>query len=53
MDDESTLTANEVAEAVAARETYLATVKQRADEYKASKNAAPAAAAPSKTGFNF
>lgn len=52
-DDESTLTANEVAEAVANRETYLATIKQRQDEYKASKNAAPAAAAPSKTGFNF
>ena len=53
-DDMSTLTAAEVAEAVAARETYLATIKQRQDEYKASKNAAPAAAAaPSKTGFNF
>ena len=52
-DDESTLTANEVAEAVANRETYLATIKQRQDEYKASKNAAPTAAAPSKTGFNF
>ena len=52
-DDMSTLTANEVAEAVAARETYLATIKQRQEEYKASKNAAPAAAAPSKTGFNF
>ena len=51
--DESTLTANEVAEAVANRETYLATIKQRQDEYKASKNAATAAAAPSKTGFNF
>ena len=51
-DDASTLTANEVAEAVAARETYLATIKARQDEYKASKNAAPAAA-PSKTGFNF
>jgi hypothetical protein len=52
-DDETTLTANEVAEAVANRETYLATIKQRQDEYKASKNAATAAAAPSKTGFNF
>ena len=52
-DDESTLTANEVAEAVANRETYLATIKQRQDEYKASKNATTAAAAPSKTGFNF
>ena len=52
-DDESTLTANEVAEAVAARETYLATIKARQDEYKASKNATTATAAPSKTGFNF
>lgn len=52
-DDESTLTATEVAEAVANRETYLATIKQRQDEYKASKNAATAAPAPSKTGFNF
>lgn len=52
-DDESTLTANEVATAIAARETYLATIKQRQDEYKASKSAATAAAAPSKTGFNF
>lgn len=52
-DDMSTLTAAEVAEAVAARETYLATIKQRQDEYKASKNAASAAAAPAKTGFNF
>lgn len=51
-DDESTLTAQEVAEAVAARETYLATIKQRQDEYKASKNAAPAAA-KSNGGFNF
>ena len=51
-DDASTLTANEVAEAVAARETYLATVKARQDEYKASKNAAPAAT-PAKGGFNF
>jgi hypothetical protein len=51
----STLTAAEVAEAVAARETYLATIKQRQDEYKASKGTATAtaAAAPSKTGFNF
>lgn len=51
-DDESTLTAQEVAEAVAARETYLATIKQRQDEYKASKNAAPVAA-KSNGGFNF
>ena len=52
-DDMSTLTANEVATAIAARETYLATIKQRQDEYKASMNAASAAAAPAKTGFNF
>lgn len=53
-DDESTLTATEVAEAVANRETYLATVKQRAEEYKASKNAvAGNSVAPSKSGFNF
>lgn len=52
-DDESTLTANEVAEAVANRETYLATIKQRQDEYKASKATTTAAATPSKTGFNF
>lgn len=52
-DDESTLTANEVAEAVANRETYLATIKQRQDEYKASKTAATATVAPAKTGFNF
>lgn len=52
-DDLSTLTAAEVAEAVAARETYLATIKQRQDEYKASKEAANAPAAPKKDGFNF
>ena len=51
-DVEGVLTAAEVAEAVAARETYLATIKQRQDEYKASKNAAPAVA-PAKGGFNF
>lgn len=49
-DDESTLTAKEVAEAVTARETYLATIKQRQDEYKASHNAP---AATSNGGFNF
>ena len=50
-DEEGVLTAAEVAEAVAARETYLATIKQRQDEYKASKS--NAAAAPAKSGFNF
>lgn len=51
-DDETTLTAQEVAEAVAARETYLATIKQRQDEYKASKNTTPVVA-KSNGGFNF
>lgn len=36
-DDEKTITAAELKEAMAARETYLATVKQRQAEYKASK----------------
>lgn len=56
-DVEGTLTAKEMAEAVAARETYLATVRQRQDEYKASKNAATAAPAPAPaaatSAFNF
>ena len=51
--DESTLTAAEVQEAAAARETYLATIKQRQEEYKASKAAAAATPAPAKGGFNF
>lgn len=53
-DEEGSLTAAEVAEAIAARETYLATIKARQDEYKASKNApvTPTIAA-SNTGFNF
>ena len=34
-----------------ARETYLATLKQRQDEYKASKQ--NAAAAPTTGGFQF
>jgi hypothetical protein len=51
--DESTLTAAEVQEAAANRETYLATIKQRQEEYKASKAAAAAAPAPAKGGFNF
>jgi hypothetical protein len=50
-DDESTITANELAEAIANRETYLATMKQRQNEYKASQGAATAA--PSNSGFNF
>lgn len=50
-DSEDSITANELAEAIAARETYLATVKQRQDEYRASQGAN--VAAPSNSGFNF
>lgn len=50
-DSEDTLTANELSEAIANRETYLATMKQRQDEYKASQGAN--VATPSNAGFNF
>ena len=53
-DDESTMTAEELKKAVAEREVYLAGVKARQDEYKASKNApAVVAAAPANSAFNF
>lgn len=51
-DDGSTITANELSEAIQKREVDLAAMKKRQDEYKASKNA-PAATAPAKGGFNF
>ena len=51
-DDESSITAKEFLDAIAARETTLATLKQRNDEYKASKGTTPAAA-PAAGGFNF
>ena len=50
-DDESTITAAELTEAMAAREIYLAGIKQRQDEYKASKNVKAAAA--TESAFNF
>lgn len=59
-DDESSITAAELKEAMAARETYLASVKQRQDEYQASRNQAKAAAfapapaaASANSEFNF
>lgn len=56
-DDESTITVQELTEATAARETYLATLKQRQDEYKASRNnvstAATTASTPAGGGFKF
>jgi hypothetical protein len=45
------MTVAELNEAITARNTYVATIKQRNDEYKASKNEA---ATPIATaGFNF
>lgn len=55
-DDESSITAKELTEAMAARETYLATLKQRQDEYKASKQNATTATTVASTateGFKF
>ncbi len=60
-DDEGSILASELKEAMAARETYLATLKQRNDEYKANRGnaiggAAPktaATTAPAPGGFNF
>lgn len=50
-DTEDTILASELSQAIANRETYLATLKQRREEYKASKN--QPSAAPSKAEFNF
>ena len=53
-DSEEGITAAELSEKLAEREVYLADIKKRQDEYKASKNsAAPAAAAPKNGAFNF
>lgn len=52
-DDESTLTAAEVQKAMADREVYLGTVKQRYVEYKEAQKAPAASAAPATKGFNF
>lgn len=55
-DVEGSITAAELKEAIANREVYLADVKKRQDEYKASKASAsptPAMAANSQDTFNF
>lgn len=54
-DDAETLTVQELTEAMAARQTTLATLKQRNDEYKASKKANTAGTTTSVAtgGFNF
>ena len=51
-DDESTITVSEFKDKIAERETYLATVKKRQEDYKASKVQA-SNAAPKKDGFDF
>ena len=51
-DDESSITATELKEAMAARDIALATMKKRNDDYKASQGKAPAAA-PAAGGFDF
>lgn len=51
-DDESSITAVELKKAMSDRETYLATMKQRQDEYKASKGQGQVTA-PAAGGFNF
>lgn len=57
-DDESTITATELTQKIAERETYLATIKKNNEEYKANKNAAPfdignQAATATIPNFNF
>lgn len=52
-DDETTITAQEFLAAIAERETALATMKKRSDEYKASKGQTSTPAAPAAGGFNF
>ena len=50
-DAEETITAKELTDAMANREVYLASIKKRQDEYKASRNAP--AATTTTGGFNF
>ena len=52
-DDEETITAQELTQKMAERETYLASIKQRQDEYNASKKQANAAPVAANAGFDF
>lgn len=52
-DCEDTILASELIEAMTNRETYLATLKQRSDEYKASQAQVAAAPVPANKAFNF
>ena len=50
-DSEATILASELASKMTERETYLATLKQRQEDYKASKN--NDSVASNNDGFNF
>ena len=52
-DEEGSITAAELTEAMANREVYLAGVKQRQDEYNATKGQTAPSSVPSKASFNF
>ena len=53
-DDEDTITASELSQAMSDRELYLASMKKRQEEYQASKGAGSAAAVSTETsGYNF
>ena len=52
-DDDSTIKARELKEALAAREVTLDEIKRRNDEYKASQGKTPVNAAPAPGVFNF
>ena len=52
-DSEESITAQEFLQAIAERETALAAMKQRSEEYKASRNQASAPSTPAPGGFNF
>lgn len=52
-DDEETITVKELSAAMAKRETDIAEIKRRQDEYQASKTAAAAPANNTSGGFNF
>ena len=52
-DDEEGITAIEFAEALQNREVYLATVKQRQEDYQNSKKATAPVASAAASGYNF
>lgn len=52
-DDSSSITAEEMKEAMANRETYLAGIKKRQDEYQAARKAATTATSSAADGYDF